>query len=77
MCSPPHAASNSGGGCAFFDLMQVNPGFRSDNLLTMQVAVNNPDGNQVDSFFKQLQQNVRQLPGVNSVAVSNGLLLLV
>src|SRR5215468_10674276 len=56
--------------------MQVDPGFRSDNLLTMQVTINNPDGNQVDSFLKQLQENVRRLPGVKSVALSNGLPLV-
>ena len=39
----------------------------------MQVSVNNPDGQQVANFFEQLQQNVRNLPGVESVAVSNGL----
>jgi putative ABC transport system permease protein len=58
---------------SFLRVMQVDPGFRSDHLLTMQLSVNNPDGNQVDSFFKQLQENVRRLPGVRSVAVSNGL----
>lgn len=61
---------------SFFRVMQVDPGFRSGNLLTMQVSVNNPDGNQVDWFFKQLQENVRRLPGVKSVAVSNGLPLV-
>jgi len=61
---------------SFLRVMQVDPGFRTDNLLTMQVSVNNPDGNQVDSFFKQLQENVRRLPGVKSVAVSNGLPLV-
>jgi putative ABC transport system permease protein len=39
----------------------------------MQLSVNNPDGQQVANFFEQLQQNVRNLPGVKSVAVSNGL----
>ena len=58
---------------SFRRVMQVDPGFKSDNLLTMQVSVNNPDGNQIDSFFKQLQENVRRLPGVKSVAISNGL----
>jgi putative ABC transport system permease protein len=61
---------------SFLRVMQVDPGFRTDNLLTMQVSVNNPDGNQVDLFFKQLQENVRRLPGVKSVAVSNGLPLV-
>jgi putative ABC transport system permease protein len=61
---------------SFFRVMQVDPGFTSDNLLTMQVSINNPDGNQVDLFFKQLQENVSRLPGVKSVAVSNGLPLV-
>jgi putative ABC transport system permease protein len=58
---------------SFRRVMQVDPGFKPENLLTMQVSVNNPDGHQVYNFFQQLQQNVRRLPGVKSVAVSNGL----
>ncbi len=58
---------------SFRRVLQVDPGFESENLLTMQVSVNNPDGNQVAAFFKQWQENVRSLPGVKSVAISNGL----
>lgn len=58
---------------SFRRVLQVDPGFNAQNLLTMQVSVSNPDGNQVASFFNQLQENVRQLPGVKSVAISNGL----
>lgn len=58
---------------SFRRVLQVDPGFEAQNLLTMQVSVNNPDGNQVVSFFKELQENVRSLPGVKSVAISNGL----
>ncbi len=58
---------------SFRRVLQVDPGFNAQNLLTMQVSVNNSDGRQVAHFFEQLQQNVRSLPGVNSVAVSNGL----
>ena len=58
---------------SFRRVLQVDPGFETQNLLTMQVSVSNPDGNQVVSFFKQLQENVRNLPGVKSVAISNGL----
>jgi putative ABC transport system permease protein len=58
---------------SFRRVLQVDPGFKAQNLLTMQVSVNNPDGQQVANFFEQLQQNVRSLPGVKSVAVSNGL----
>jgi predicted permease len=58
---------------SFRRALQVDPGFEAQNLLTMQVSVNNPDGQQVANFFEQLQQKVSNLPGVKSVAVSNGL----
>jgi putative ABC transport system permease protein len=58
---------------SFRRVLEVDPGFKPQNLLTMQVSVNNPDGQQVANFFGQLQQNVRRLPGVKSVAVSNGI----
>ncbi|HKQ90481.1 MAG TPA: ABC transporter permease [Blastocatellia bacterium] len=58
---------------SFRRVLQVDPGFEPQNLLMMQVSVNNPDGQQIASFFEQLQQNVRKLPGVKSVAVSNGI----
>ena len=58
---------------SFRRVLEVDPGFKARGLLTMQVSVNNPDGHQVAAFFEQLQQRVRGLPGVSSVAVSNGL----
>jgi predicted permease len=58
---------------SFRRVLKVDPGFDPENVLTMQVSVNNPDGRQVANFFQQLQENVRRLPGVTSVAVSNGL----
>ena len=58
---------------SFRRVLQVDPGFNPQNLLTMQVSVNNTDGHQVAAFFEQWQQNVRRLPGVKSTAVSNGL----
>jgi putative ABC transport system permease protein len=58
---------------SFRRVLQVDPGFERQNLLTMQVSINNPDGQQVANFFQQLQENVRRLPGVKSVALSNGL----
>ena len=61
---------------SFRRVLEVDPGFRPQNLLTMQVSVNKPngpDGQEVANFFEQLQQNVRSLPGVTSVAVSNGI----
>lgn len=61
---------------SFRRVLQVDPGFNAENLLTMQVSVNHPDGNQIAAFFNQLQENVRKLPGVKSVAISNGLPLV-
>ncbi|HEU4510682.1 MAG TPA: ABC transporter permease [Pyrinomonadaceae bacterium] len=61
---------------SFRRVLQVDPGFKAENLLTMQVSINNPDGNQVATFLNQLQDNVRKLPGVRSVAISNGLPLV-
>ena len=49
---------------SFWRVLQVDPGFKAENLLTMQVSVNNPDGQQVANFFEELQQRVRNLPGV-------------
>jgi predicted permease len=60
---------------SFWRLMQVDPGFNPENLLAMQIAVNaRPDeGPRVASFLDQLQQRIKQVPGVQSVAISNGL----
>ena len=58
---------------SFRRVLQVDPGFESQNLLTMQVSVNNPDGHQVAAFFDQWRERVRRLPGVKATAVSNGL----
>jgi len=58
---------------SFLRVLQVDPGFKAQNLLTMQLSVNNPDGQQVANFFEPLQRKVRSLPGVKSVAVSDGL----
>src|SRR5262245_58054598 len=58
---------------SFRRVLEVEPGFKAQNLLTMRVSVNNSDGQQVAKFFEQLQQNVRSVPGVKSVAVSDGL----
>jgi putative ABC transport system permease protein len=58
---------------SFRRALQVDTGFNARNLLAMRVSIRNSDGQQVANFFEQLQQNVRGLPGVKSVAVSDGL----
>src|SRR5215213_7192598 len=60
---------------SFWRLSQVNPGFDPQNVLAMQIAINaRPDeGPRVENFLTELKQRVKQLPGAQSVAVSNGL----
>src|SRR5215813_902696 len=58
---------------SFRRVLKVDPGFQPQNVLAVQLSVRNSDGQQVANFFEQLQQNVRGLPGVKSVAVSDGL----
>ena len=60
---------------SFWRLMGVDPGFNPENLLAMQISVNAgaDEGPRVANFLDQLQQRVKQLPGVESVAISNGL----
>jgi putative ABC transport system permease protein len=60
---------------SFWRLMAVDPGFNPENLLALQISVNagTDEGPRVAGFLDQLQQRVKQLPGVQSVAFSNGL----
>lgn len=60
---------------SFARLQQVNPGFRSDHLLTIQLALpeNRYSGMRVALFYKQLIQRVETLPGVESAAVARNL----
>jgi putative ABC transport system permease protein len=55
-------------------LLQVNPGFNPQNVLTMTVVVPagkySDDKRQMD-FFDQLNERVRSLPGVNGVGTVN------
>ena len=60
---------------SFWHLMRVDPGFNPENLLALQISVNagTDEGPRVASFLDQLQERTRRLPGVESVAISNGL----
>jgi predicted permease len=54
-----------------FKLQQVDPGFRTDNIMTMRVDLNftkydDPLGERVP-FWEQLEERLRALPGVVSV----------
>ncbi len=55
---------------SFRNLLSVNPGFRADNVLMAGLALPEQrykERAQVESFFDQLRQNVRSVPGVEAV----------
>jgi putative ABC transport system permease protein len=69
----------AGGGLALHSLWNVahvNLGFRSDHILTF--ALPEPQGHltdpqQINTFYGQLLERIRALPGVTSVSISEGM----
>ena len=63
---------------SFWRLLNADPGFAAQNLLTMQLALkaNEGEGGKVLNFFRELEGRVAGLPGVEAAAYSNGLPLL-
>jgi putative ABC transport system permease protein len=59
---------------SFVRLSQTETGFEPENLLTMQLsyAAKPGEGLKVAGFFNQVEQRIKALPGVESVALSNG-----
>jgi len=63
---------------SFSRLLAVDPGFRTDRVLTMQVSVSQtrfPESSQVAALFDQLLDRVRVLPGVESAGVISTIFL--
>jgi len=63
---------------SFVRLQQVSPGFQAppENLLTMRISpagVNYDDAVKLTAFYERLLERVRQMPGVESAAVSDSL----
>jgi putative ABC transport system permease protein len=55
---------------SFWRLLNVDPGFDPNNVLTAQIALPQsryPQRQQVDAFYKQLVERVESVPGVQSV----------
>ncbi len=60
---------------SFLRILDTDPGFKPQNLLTMQLALNvkKDEGGKVLTFFNDLNSRIRGLPGVESAAFSNGI----
>lgn len=61
---------------SFYQLQKVNPGFSYDQLTSFSISlprVKYSSLEQRDAFFKQLLENIRALPGVESAAAASGL----
>ena len=60
---------------SFWRLSEVDPGFNPQNVLAMQISINArpEEGPRVDGFLANLLSQIKTLPGVHSVSVSNGL----
>ena len=58
---------------SFQKLQEVNPGFKAEDLLTMQVsppATKYREPQQIDAFFQQALDKIKALPGVRSAGIS-------
>jgi len=60
---------------SFARLVQVNPGFRTANLLTVRFEPSffQPDSQKIEAFFERLETRLRSLPGVEAVTATNAL----
>lgn len=61
---------------SFMRLQQVDPGFSTKNVLTMQLSLPQSkykEGAQIGAFYQQLIQRIETLPGVQSVGAVNRL----
>ncbi|MCA1591407.1 MAG: ABC transporter permease [Acidobacteria bacterium] len=59
---------------SFLRLRETETGFNAQNLLTMQLSfkAKKDEGRKVAGFLDQVERKIRALPGVESVALSNG-----
>jgi len=60
---------------SFGRILDTDPGFKPQNLLTMQLAVNTnkDEGAKALNLFNDLAGRIKRLPGVESAAFSNGI----
>ncbi|MGH9936763.1 MAG: ABC transporter permease, partial [Blastocatellia bacterium] len=63
---------------SFWRLQQVNPGFKTDHVLTLQLTLPRskyPEGAQVVSFYQRLQERLSALPGAESASATSSILM--
>jgi putative ABC transport system permease protein len=63
---------------SFWRLQQVDPGFKTDNVLTLRLSLPRSrytDGAQAASFFDRLQERLAALPGVVAVSAATDIML--
>jgi len=63
---------------SFWRLQQVDPGFKTDNVLTLRLSLPRSrytDGAQAASFFDRLQERLAALPGVVAVSATTDIML--
>ena len=63
---------------SFWRLQQVDPGFKTDNMLTLRLSLPRSrytDGAQAASFFDRLQERLAALPGVVAVSATTDIML--
>ena len=61
---------------SFVNLLEVNPGYESDNRLTMRVSLSSQlyqMPNQRDEFYSEALRHISSIPGVESVGATNSL----
>jgi len=61
---------------SFVNLMEINPGYRADNRLTMRVSLLNQlykKPSQREAFYRDALQRISSIPGVESVGATNSL----
>jgi putative ABC transport system permease protein len=63
---------------SFMSLLRTQTGFEPRNLLTLSLSykVGKDEGRKAANFFHAVEERVRALPGVEAVAVSNGVPML-
>jgi len=60
---------------SFLRLMHVDPGFDPRGVLTLRLSI--PASRDQNALFHRIEERVRTLPGVESIAATNGLPLMV